>query len=102
MASFVFQLPSAHLRWRIIGSFAGYALAFVAAARLHGPYDEKALMIWKAMMIWSAGASAAFPAMPVVLGLSGRITANGDPLRPPTLAAISASSYGSGAIPNIR
>jgi hypothetical protein len=102
MASFLFQLASAHLRWRIVGSFAGYALAFVAAARLHGPYDEKALMIWKTMMIWSAVASAAFPAMPVVLRLRGRITANGDPLRPPTLPAFSALRHVSDAIPNIR
>lgn len=86
MASFYWQIPSSDLRWFIIGSFAGYALSFLVAARLHGKFDKKASMIVACM------GYAIIPALTPILGQLG-ILRPGMPMLLPILIAFAAFSY---------
>ncbi|HEY9235590.1 MULTISPECIES: MFS transporter [Phenylobacterium] len=62
---YFWDLSSEELRWFIIGSFTGFATAFLFAARMHGRFDKKQTILW------SLVGFAAIPAVPVVLGLAG-------------------------------
>lgn len=66
--SFYWQISSSDMRLLIIGSFIGYAAAFLFAARMHGRYDKKAVIIWSAL------AYAVIPAVPIILGQLGILT----------------------------
>jgi Na+/melibiose symporter-like transporter len=64
-ATFYWGLSSEQLRWFVIGSFIGYAMAFAFAARMHGRFDKKATLVWGAV------AYALTTAAPLSLGLAG-------------------------------
>ncbi|MBX3482811.1 MFS transporter [Phenylobacterium sp.] len=87
-ATFYWGLNSEQLRLFVIGSFAGYATAFVFAARMHGRFDKRATMVWGAI------AYSVTTAAPLVAGIMGVLT----PQTPGLvwmLIAWSALSYGS-------
>lgn len=63
--TFFWDLSSLQLSWFVIGSFAGYATAFLFAARMHGRYDKKKTIIASAL------AYSIIPAIPIVLGQLG-------------------------------
>jgi Na+/melibiose symporter-like transporter len=63
--SFYWEISSSDMRWFILGSFFGYATAFLFAAKMHGRFDKKATIIW------STVAYAVIPAIPIVLGQFG-------------------------------
>ena len=86
-ATFYWGLTSEQLRWFIIGSFVGFATAFLFAARMHGRFDKKATLVWGTV------AYAIFTAAPLVLGLTG-VLHQGMPNLLPILIAFSALSYG--------
>ena len=67
--TFFWQLTSAQLAMFVIGSFAGYATGFLFSARMHGHIDKRATMI-----IWAVLFSVG-PSIPIVLGLTGVLTA---------------------------
>ena len=66
--TYFWGLGSEELRLFIIGTFAGYATAFLMAARLHGRFDKKRTMIVAAI------ADGILPAIPIILGLMGVIS----------------------------
>lgn len=92
--SFYWQISSSDLRWFIIGSFVGYATAFLFAARMHGKFDKKATIIWSGL------AYAVIPAIPIVLGQFGVLRADTPGLLP-ILIAFAALAYGSVSILSI-
>ena len=85
--SFYWEISSSDLRYFIIGSFVGYATAFLFAARLHGRFDKKRSMIIAAI------AYAILPAIPIVLGQMGVLRA-GMPGLLPILIGFATLSYG--------
>lgn len=92
--SFYWQISSSDLRWFIVGSFVGYATAFLFAARMHGKFDKKATIIWSGL------AYAVIPAIPIVLGQMGVLRADTPGLLP-ILIAFAALAYGSVSILSI-
>lgn len=92
--TFYWQLTSEELRWFVIGSFAGYFSAFLAAARLHGRYDKRAVMIISALIY------AIAPAIPVALGGIGVLNA-ATPGLLVILVSFSVLSYGAASILSI-
>ena len=92
--TFYWELTSEQLRWYVIGSFAGYFSAFLAAARLHGHYDKRAVMIISAIIY------AVAPAIPVVLGGLGLLSA-ATPGLLVILVSFSVLSYGAASILSI-
>jgi GPH family glycoside/pentoside/hexuronide:cation symporter len=86
--TYFWGLGSEQLRLFVIGTFAGYATAFLLAARLHHRFDKKRTMIIAAI------AYGAFPAIPIVLGLTGVLTTETPGLLP-ILIAFAALGYGS-------
>ncbi len=85
--SYYWEISSSDLRYFIIGSFAGYATAFLFAARLHGRFDKKRSMIIACI------AYAILPAIPIVLGQMGILRA-GMPGLLPILIGFATLSYG--------
>ncbi len=83
--TFFWGLDSEELSYFVIGSFAGYATAFLFAARLHGRYDKKKTMIA------AAATYGVVPAIPIVMGLLGLWTPE-TPFIIPILIAFSAIS----------
>ena len=63
--TFYWGLDSEELSFFVIGSFVGYATAFIMAARLHGRFDKKKTMIV------AAATYGVIPAMPIMMGLLG-------------------------------
>jgi len=87
-ATFYWGLSSEELRWFVLGSFVGYATAFMFAAKMHGRFDKRATMVWGAV------AYSIFTAAPLLAGMLGVIS----PQTPGLvwmLIAWSALSYGS-------
>lgn len=78
--SFYWQISSSDMRLLLIGSFIGYVAAFLFAARMHGKYDKKAVIIWSAL------AYAVVPAVPIVLGQLGVLTPQSPGLLPIIIA----------------
>jgi glycoside/pentoside/hexuronide:cation symporter, GPH family len=68
--TFFWGLGSEELRLFIIGTFVGYATAFLMAARLHGRFDKRRTMIVAALTY------AIVPAIPIALGMAGIMTAD--------------------------
>lgn len=95
MATFFWGFTSEQVRLYIVGSFVGYIVALLFSGRMHGKFNKRPVIIWSAI------ASAVFPAVAVMLRLGGFMFENGDPLLLPTLVALSSVSYGAGAILNI-
>lgn len=93
-ATFYWALSSEELRWFVIGSFAGFLIAFLAAARLHGRIDKKRTIIASAIA-FSIG-----PAIPLVLGLMGILTQETPGLLP-MLIAFSVIGSGAGSVLSI-
>ena len=92
--TYYWELASEQIRWFVIGSFGGYFTAFVFAARLHGRYDKRAVMIVSAVVY------AVAPALPIILGGMGVLT----PSTPSLLAiliAFSVISYGAASVLSI-
>lgn len=87
-ATFYWGLSSEDLRWFVVGSFVGYATAFMFAARMHGRFDKRATMVWGAI------AYSIFTAAPLVAGMLGVLTPQ-TPNLVWLLIAWSALSYGS-------
>lgn len=93
-ATFYWQLSSEEMRWFVIGSFFGYATAFLFAAKMHGKFDKRATLVWGGV------AYSLTTAAPLVAGLTGIIS----PETPNLLAMLitwSALSYGSLSIMQI-
>lgn len=67
-ATFYWEFTSEELRWFIIGSFIGYATAFIFAARMHGRYDKKRTAIFACLIY------AVVPAIPLTMGMMGILT----------------------------
>jgi len=91
---FYWQISSSDLRWFIIGSFAGYATAFIFAARMHGKFDKKLTIIWSGL------AYAVVPAIPITLGQFGVLRADTAGLLP-ILITFAALAYGALSILSI-
>lgn len=87
-ATFYWGLASEELRWFVIGSFVGYATAFLFAARMHGRFDKRATLVWGAV------AYALTTAAPLVAGVTGVLSSE-TPNLLAILIAWSALSYGS-------
>ena len=85
--TFYWGLDSEELSLFVIGTFAGYATAFLFAARLHGRFDKKKTMIVAAV------AYGVIPAIPIGMGLMG-IWDHQTPGIVAILIAFSALSYG--------
>ena len=85
--TFYWGLDSEELSLFVIGTFAGYATAFLFAARLHGRFDKKKTMIAAAI------AYGIIPAVPIGMGLMG-IWDHRTPGIVAILIAFSALSYG--------
>jgi GPH family glycoside/pentoside/hexuronide:cation symporter len=66
--TYYWHLESSELRMFIIGSFIGYATAFLFAARMHGKFDKKRTIIVSCL------AYGVIPAIPLVLGQMGILT----------------------------
>lgn len=92
--TYYWELASEQIRWFVIGSFGGYLSAFVFAARLHGRYDKRAVMIVSAIVY------AVAPAVPIILGGMGVLKA-ATPGLLSILIAISVISYGSASVLSI-
>jgi len=92
--SFYWEISSSDLRLFIIGSFVGYATAFLFAARMHGRFDKKATIIWSGL------AYAVIPAIPIVLGQLGVLRPDTPGLLP-ILITFAAFAYGSLSILSI-
>jgi Na+/melibiose symporter-like transporter len=84
--SFYWEISSSDMRLFIIGSFIGYATAFIFAARFHRRFDKKKTMIWAAI------AYAVFPTVPIVLGQMGVLTPQ-TPMLLPILIAFAGLGY---------
>ncbi|WP_430422613.1 MFS transporter [Phenylobacterium sp.] len=84
--TFYWGLNSEQLSLFIIGSFLGYAAAFVIAPRLHGRTDKRRTII-VACLIY-----ALVPPIPLVLGLMG-VLGPGDPFLLPILIAFAGIGY---------
>jgi Na+/melibiose symporter-like transporter len=84
--TFYWGLDSEELSFFIIGTFAGYATAFLAAARLHGRFDKKRTMIV------AAACYGTIPAIPILMGLFG-VWSHETPGIVAILIAFSALSY---------
>jgi Na+/melibiose symporter-like transporter len=76
------------MRLFIIGSFVGYATAFLFSARMHGRFDKKATIIGAGL------AYAIIPAIPPILGQLGVLRPD-TPGILPILITFAALSYGS-------
>ncbi len=63
--TFFWGLDSEELSFFVIGTFFGYATAFLMAARLHGRFDKKKTMIV------AAASYGVIPAIPILMGLLG-------------------------------
>ena len=87
-ATFYWALSSEELRWFVIGSFVGYATAFLFAARMHGRFDKRATLVWGAV------AYSLTTAAPLVAGVTGVLSSE-TPNLLVILIAWSALSYGS-------
>lgn len=87
-ATFYWGLSSEELRWFVIGSFVGYATAFLFAARMHGRFDKRATLVWGAVIY------ALTTAAPLVAGLFGLLSRD-TPNLLVILIAWSSLSYGS-------
>ena len=92
--TFFWGLDSEELSYFVVGTFVGYATAFVFAARLHGRYDKKTTMIA------SAAAYGVIPAIPIVMGLLG-VWSHETPFIIPILIVFSALTYGALSILSI-
>ena len=84
---FFWEISSSDIRYYIIGSFAGYATAFLFAARAHGRFDKKNTAIVATLVY------AVVPAIPLGLGQLGILTAETPGLLP-ILVSFAAVSYG--------
>ena len=85
--TFYWGLDSEELSFFVIGTFAGYATAFLFAARLHGRFDKKKTMIA------AAAAYGVIPMIPILMGLFG-FWNHETPGIVPILIVFSALSYG--------
>ena len=85
--TFYWGLDSEELSLFVIGTFAGYATAFLFAAKMHGRFDKKKTMIA------AVSAYGIIPAIPIGLGLMGILTQE-TPFIVPILIVFSALSYG--------
>ena len=94
-ATYFWGFSSELLRWYTVGSLVGFVVALNLTPRLHARWGKR----W--VIIWSAAASVVLPSLGYMLRLSGFIFENGDPRLLPTLVAIAAFSYATGAILNI-
>ena len=94
-ATYFWGFSSELLRWYTVGSLVGFVAALNLTPRLHGRWGKR----W--IIIWSAAGTVIFPAVGFVLRLTGFMFENGDPRLLPTLVAIAAFSYATGAILNI-
>ena len=94
-ATYFWGFSSELLRWYTVGSLVGFVAALNLTPRLHGWWGKR----W--IIIWSAAGTVIFPAVGFVLRLTGFMFENGDPRLLPTLVAIAAFSYATGAILNI-
>jgi Na+/melibiose symporter-like transporter len=83
------------LRWYSLGSLVGFVSALTLTPRLHTRWGKRGVIIA------SAAATVVFPALGFILREVGWMFPNGDPRLLPTLVAISAVSYATGAILNI-
>ena len=81
-ATYFWGFSSELLRWYTVGSLVGFVVALNLTPRLHARWGKR----W--VIIWSAAASVVLPSL-------------GYMLRLPTLVAIAAFSYATGAILNI-
>lgn len=63
--TFFWGLDSEELSFFVIGTFVGYATAFLMAAHLHGRFDKKKTMIV------AAASYGIIPAIPIIMGLLG-------------------------------
>ena len=66
--TFYWGLTSEELRYMVVGTFFGFAVAFYLAPRMHGRFDKRLTMIVSAIFY------SAVPAIPIVLGLMGILT----------------------------
>lgn len=85
--TFYWGLDSEELSFFVIGTFAGYATAFLFAARMHGKFDKKATMIAAAVSY------GVIPMIPIAMGLMG-FWSHETPGIVPILIVFSALSYG--------
>ena len=85
--TFFWGLDSEELSFFVIGTFVGYATAFIMAARLHGRYDKKTTMIAAAVTY------GVVPAIPTGMGLMG-FWSHETPFIVPILIVFSAISSG--------
>jgi len=92
VGSYIFELVPEDLRWYVLGSLTGYLVALIFAARWHGRFDKRRVILWSAVVYSIA------PALPVTLRLLGVFWPNDHALLLPTLIFISAFSYGSAAV----
>jgi Na+/melibiose symporter-like transporter len=93
--TYYWGFPSEMLRWYSLGSLVGFVSALTLTPRLHARWGKRGVIIA------SAAASVVFPALGYILREVGWMFPNGDPRLLPTLVAISAVSYATGAILNI-
>lgn len=78
--TFFWGLTSEQLKWFVIGSFVGYATGFLFSARMHQRLDKRLNMI-----IWAVVFSIG-PAIPMILGMTGVLTAQTPGLTPMLIA----------------
>ena len=95
IATYFWEFTSEQLRLYVAGSFVGFVSALWFTSRMHMWWDKRIVIIVSAIV------SAIFPALGVILRLMGFMFENGHPALLPTLVAISAVSYGTGAVLNI-
>jgi Na+/melibiose symporter-like transporter len=93
--TYYWGFPSEMLRWYSLGSLVGFVSALTLTPRLHTRWGKRGVIIA------SAAATVVFPALGFILREVGWMFPNGDPRLLPTLVAISAVSYATGAILNI-
>jgi len=79
----------------LIGSFFGYLTGFLLSAHIHGRFDKRATTVTTALLL------SIFPAMPVILRLTGFFPENGSPWLLWCIAGFGALSAASGSILNI-
>jgi len=78
--TFFWGLASEQLKWFVIGSFVGYATGFLFSARMHRRLDKRLnMIIWA--IVFSIG-----PAIPMILGMTGVLTAQTPGLTPMLIA----------------
>lgn len=79
----------------LAGSFIGYITGFLFAARIHGRFDKRMTTVTTALLV------TIFPAMPVILRMTGLFPENGDPMLVWGIVLFTALGAGAGSILNI-